>query len=266
MLSVSLGTVSMKLLNLSRVQISDNRRAIIDLIKCYQRIVSEIWKMKEKFEQRFASPEQFINLYFQYKLLLDEVRIKMQNAVVYLDNLRAELSMLSLNHLSPSTISPTNFRSLLLEIKDKLPAIMRLPSDPISDIWYFYNTLTCTSYLDGDKILIVLSIPLLDFKVRYEINKVYNFPLPLHNVTVDSETRTGITARYDIESDGLMLSTDRTKYALLSREEYTSCNNRYMTFCDPKSAIYQTNLKQTCILSLFLKHGETIKQYCKQCS
>ena len=254
---------SMTLLNLSRVQISENRRAIMDLIKCYQRIDSEIWKMKEKFEQRFASLEQFINLYFQYKLLLDEIRIKMQNAVVYLDNLRAELSMLSLNHLSPSTISPTNLRSLLLEIKDKLPATMRLPSDPISDIWYFYNTLTCTTYLDGDKILIVLSIPLLDFKERYEIYKVYNFPLPLHNVTVDSETRTGIIARYDIESDGLMISTDRTKYALLSHEEYSSCNNRYMTFCDPKSTIYQTNLKRTCILSLFLKHGENIKQYCK---
>ena len=130
--------------------------------------------------------------------------------------------MLSLNHLSASTISPTNLRSLLLEIKNKLPATMRLPSDPISDIWYFYNTLTCTTYLDGDKILIVLSIPLLDFKEGYEIYNVYNFPLPLQNVTVDSETRTGITARYDIESDGLMMSTDQTKYVLLLREEYSS--------------------------------------------
>ena len=254
---------SMTLLNLSRVHISENRRAIMDLIKCYQRLDAEIWKIKELFEQHFASLEQFINLYFQYKLLLDEIKLKMQNAVVYLDNLRAELSMLSLNHLSPSTISPSNLRSLLLEIKDKLPATIRLPSDPITDIWYFYNTLTCTTYLDGDKILIVLSIPLLDFKEKFHVYKVYNFPLPLHNVAIDSVTGTGITAKYDTEAEGLMINNDHTKYALVSQEEYSSCNNRYMTYCDPKSAIYQTNLKHTCIISLFLKHEENIKRYCR---
>ena len=112
-------------------------------------------------------------------------------------------------------------------------------------------------------ILIVLSIPLLDFKERYDVYKIYNFLLPLHNVTIHADTKTGITAKYDIESDGLMINTERIKYALVSREEYSSCNNRYMTICDPKSAIYQTNLKHTCIISLFLKQLEKIKQYCK---
>ena len=36
-----------------------------------------------------------------------------------------------------------------------------------------------------------------------------------------------------------------------------------MTYSNPKSAIYQTNLKHTCIISLFLKLKENIKRYCK---
>ena len=84
--------------------------------------------------------------------------------------------MLSLSNLSPSTISPKNLRALLLDVKDKLLASMQLPADPESNIWYFYNTLTCTAYLDGHKILIVLTIPLLDLKEIYEIYKFIIYP------------------------------------------------------------------------------------------
>ncbi len=46
-------------------------------------------------------------------------------------------------------------------------------------------------------------------------------------------------------------------------EEYHSCNNKYMKFCNPKSAIYQVNLSKSCVIALFLKHTENIKQFCK---
>ena len=45
-----------------------------------------------------------------------------------------------------------------MDVKDILPVSMQLQADPESNIWYLYNTLTCTAYLDGHKILIVLTI------------------------------------------------------------------------------------------------------------
>ena len=48
----------------------------MDLIDCFQLVDAEIWKIKEHFEKRIASMEQFINLYFQYKLLLNEIKLK----------------------------------------------------------------------------------------------------------------------------------------------------------------------------------------------
>ena len=101
-------------------------------------------------------------------VILEEIRQSTQNAFIYTENLRIELNMLSLSHLPPSTISPKNLRALLLDVKDKLPVSLQLPADPESNIWYFYNTLTCTAYLDGHKILIVLTIPLLDRKEIFE--------------------------------------------------------------------------------------------------
>ena len=83
--------------------------------------------------------------------------------------------MLSLSHLSPSTISPKNMRALLLGVKDKRPVSMQLPAYPESNILYFHNTLTCTSYLDGHKVLIVLTMHLLDGK---EIYNNHYIPLP----------------------------------------------------------------------------------------
>ena len=82
---------------------------------------------------------------------------------------------------------------------------MQLPTYPESNTWYFYNTLTCTAYLDGHKILIVLTIPLLDCKEIYEI---HNLPLP-RNKKLTSEAKTlNAGAKYDIYAEPLMINED----------------------------------------------------------
>ena len=254
---------SMTPLNLSRIQIAENRRAIMDLVECVMNLDDKIKELATYTTTHFVRLEQFVNTYFQFKLILEEIRQSTQNAFIYIENLRTELNMLSLSHLSPSTISPKNLRALLLDVKDKLPVSMQLPADPESNIWYFYNTLTCTAYLDGHKILIVLTIPLLDRKEIYEIYKIHNLPLP-KNQKLTSETKTlNAVAKYDISAEALMINEDRTKYTLLSGKDYYACNNRYMPFCNPKSPIYQINLSKSCVIALFLKNKENVQRDCK---
>ena len=171
--------------------------------------------------------------------------------------------MLSLNHLSPSTITPSNLRGLLLDISDKLLISMRLAADPVTEIWYFYNSLTCTAYLDWHTMLIVLSIPLVDRRESFDVYKIHNLPLSVHKRTSPGNTDINTVAQFNLESEALMIKNDRTKYALLTGDEFNMCNNKYMTFCNPKSAICQINLTKTCVIALFLKHPENIQQYCK---
>lgn len=254
---------SLTILNLTRVQVQENRRAILDLIVCIQKLDSKIIALQEVFQKRFERLEQFINTYLQFKLILDEIRQTSLNAMMYLENLKTELNMLSLNHLSASTISPGELRTLLLDIRDRIPATLMLAVDPIKDIWYYYNTLSCTTYLDGNKILIILTLPLLDNKDKYEIYKIHNLPISLRNATIEGRKTINMIAKYELESRALMINSDRTKYSLLTFEDYIACNNKYMKFCYIKNAIYQINLSKSCIIALFMKHKENVKQYCK---
>ncbi len=72
-----------------------------------------------------------------------------------------------------------------------------------------------------------------------------------------------MVAKYELESDAIMINNDRTKFALLTHDEYIACSNNHVMACNPKSAIYQVNLSRACILAIFLKHADNMKLYCK---
>ena len=96
--------------------------------------------------------------------------------------------MLSMHHLSTNTISSKNFKTLLFEVVSKLPNTLELPKNPKNDIWHFYQTLTCITYLEDNVIRITLKIPLMNTKQKYEVYKVHNLPMPLHHVFGESHT------------------------------------------------------------------------------
>lgn len=100
---------------------------------------------------------------------------------------------------------------------------MKLPAGPVNDIWYFYNTLTCTAYLDRHKILIILSVPLLDQRERYDIYKIHNLSLPRQNMFISGGKKIDLIAKYDLSAHAFMINEDQTKYALLSSKN--ACNN-----------------------------------------
>ena len=174
--------VSLSILNLTKMQISESRRSIMDLIIVVQKLDSKIRKLEQTFEQKFVRLEQFIHTYLQFKMILDELRLTTQDAVFYLENLKSELNMLSMHHLSTNTISPKDLKELLTEVESKLPNNFELPRSPRKDIWYFYKTLTCITYLEDNEIRMVLKILLINTRDKYEIYKIHNLPLPMHRV------------------------------------------------------------------------------------
>ena len=104
--------MSLSILNITKMQISENRRSIMDLVICIQKLDRKISNLALSFEQKFVRLEQFIHTYLQTKMIFDEINIAVQNAVFYLENLKTELNMLSLNHLSINTISPNDLKKL----------------------------------------------------------------------------------------------------------------------------------------------------------
>jgi len=90
--------------------------------------------------------------------------------------MQLQLNMLSLGHMSPSLITPGNLRTLLTDIKHRLHVQLRLPGDEIKDLWQFYKCLTCSTVLEENRIMIIISLPLISG--IYDIYKIYNLPIP----------------------------------------------------------------------------------------
>ena len=154
----------------------------MDLIIVIQKLDSKIRKLEQAFEQKIVWLEQFIHTYLQFKMILDEIRLTNQYAVFYLESLKSELNMLSMHHLSTNTVSPIDLKELLIEVESKLPDIFELSRSPCKDIWYFYKTITCITYLEDNEIKIVLKTPLINIREEYDVYKIHNLPLPMHHV------------------------------------------------------------------------------------
>ena len=170
--------MSLSVLNMTRIQVSENRRSIMDLIICIQKLEEKILKLQENLERKLTRLGQFIHTYLQFQMIFDEIKMTIQNAIFYTGNLKTELNMLALTHLSTSTISPGDLKTLLVEIQSKLAMNYELPKNPNIDIWYFYKTLSCMTNMENDQIRIVLIIPLINTKEKYDIFKVHSIPVP----------------------------------------------------------------------------------------
>ena len=175
--------------------------------------------------------------------------------MIYLEHLDMQLNMLSLGHLSPSTIAPENLRLLLLEIRAHLPPYLKLPEDPNTKLLDYYRFLSCSTLMMNDRIIIVLSVPLLDFDGDYEVYKVYNLPVPSRN-------RSGMVVEYQLEAEALAINAERTKYTVLGSGEANKCVSKLVTFCDVKNSVYPINLSRLCIVALFMKNEESIRENC----
>ena len=182
---------------------------------------------------------------------------------MYLAHLSSQLDMLSLGHVSPSIITPENLKKLLLEMQTKLPYHLTLPEDPTENLWKYYQSLSCTTILNEDRFLVIVSVPLLDRETTFEIYKVFNTPLP-YNQSIPTELQPDIVAQYRLETSALAINAEKTKYMLLNSDELNHCSTPLLSYCSVCSSVFLVNLSQRCIVSLFMNNVGKLKQFVKK--
>ena len=197
-------------------------------------------------------------MYLQLDMIIDEVKQMTQRAMFFLGNLRLQLNLLSLGHLLPSIISPTNLRALLFDIQARLPSRLKLPNDLQKDLWYLNKFLTCETVLDVDKILIFISLPLLDLNGEFKINQAISIPLQLPLASTGNSELSDMDATNDRETPNFMINIQRTSYALLSPEETQRCNDHLVYFCALETATFPINLSKLYVIALFTQNKENI--------
>ncbi|CAC5410707.1 unnamed protein product [Mytilus coruscus] len=120
--------------------------------------------------------------------------------------------------------------------------------------------LTCTTVLYNDKILAIISLPLLDSNNRFEVYKAYNLPMPMKNNSTKLLT---MVAKFDINVEYFAVNAERSKYVLLNNDEINKCTDRFTKFCKIVSPFYPITLSKNCAISLFMKKENDIDKFCK---
>ena len=113
--------------------------------------------------------KQFLTMYLKLNLITMEIKDMIQNAMLYLEHLKTQLNFLTLGRLLPSTLSPSNLRSLLLEVKSHLPTSLALTGHPKSDLWLFYQRLQISALLYENEIVVIIQIPLLEVNNQFDV-------------------------------------------------------------------------------------------------
>lgn len=254
---------SLSILNMTRMEVSENRQAIMDLVKSVHALDGKLAAFANIVQREIRENRYFLEMYLKLDLIINEIKDMIQNGMFYLEHLKTQLNFLSLGRLSQSIISPSSLRPLLIDIKSHLPTTLTLIADPIKDLFLFYRQLSTSALLADDQIIIILSIPVLHISSQFEIYRAHSLPLPVKNIQTDNIDAPDLTAVYELEADGLMIDKGRTKYALLTKSETDSCSDPSIKWCSIAKPIFPVNLARLCLVNMFLKNEEATKKYCR---
>ena len=136
---------------------------------------------------------------------------------------------------------------------------MQLPVDPTEELWKYYNALGCVTLMENDKLLILMSVPLLDRDSTFEIYQVINLPISYPR----TDQKMGAVARYRLETEYIALNLARNKFMMLPEEEASKCKADALRTCTSASPIYVTGNYNLCVLKLFKGDKGGIRRNCQ---
>jgi len=207
---------SMSLINVSRARIAEDRQTLNLIVSDMGALNDQIVNVTQRLDNRIFQLETLLPMYLQLDSMVEEIKQSLQKALIYVEHLQLQLNMLSIGKLSPSIISPLKLRDLLVDIQTRISAPLRLPGDPKADLWHFYKTLTCTTIVEEDEILVVVPAPLLDSNDDFDVYRVHNLPIPFNS---SDGVMSGSVASYRLEAGAIAVNTQRTNFVLLTRKE-----------------------------------------------
>ena len=254
---------SLSVINMTRFEVAKNRQVLIELVGSVQALDTKLEKLVSGLQKQIYETRYFLEMYLRLDLIVSEIQSMLSNAMFYLEHIKTQLNFLSLGRLSPSNLSPASMKSLLISIKSHLPPTLTLIGDSNTDLWVFYRQLKTIALIDNDQVVVIIHIPILQIISQYEIYKIFSVPLVTQGMQTDDNQISEMTATLNLESNGLMINKDRTKYTLLTDQELDKCSDPNVNWCSVASPIFPVNVAKLCIVNLFLKNRESSWKYCQ---
>ena len=153
-------------------------------------------------------------------------------------------------------IPPYSLRLLLEKVKEdmKRNPRLRLPENPIENVWSYYSLMRVTPVVMENFLAIVLTIPLVDISLQMNVYKVHNLR------TLHPELKVQFT--YELEGDYLAISKDGIYAALPSASDIRICEATDGYLCMLNQALYPVERIEWCIYALYERDYDKIGEYC----
>ena len=128
--------------NVSRHLIRENREAIRWLSLGFSTVENALENVTHVLSAQIFEADRFIQIYTQIDVMVTQIRQIIDNMYINLMNIREELSFLSLGHISPSIIPPSDLLDLLTGLRKQLPKGFKLPISSTRKLWEYYRFLS----------------------------------------------------------------------------------------------------------------------------
>ena len=253
------------IMNKSHKEIKENRQRINVINKGITELYNRMNRMADQTFRQYMRLQYFVYYYFQTEALVNNAQELVIELVHYYEDLKSQLDILSLGKITPSVITPNDFKDILLDIKNKLPKGLQLTMDPVDNLWSFYQIITSSATIFNNMIIIVLDIPLINNMDKMEIYRVINLPLPNLKImnTISKNLDFDWVASYMLETNIFAIDKARTKYALLTKNDLIGCFLNKGGFCSFVHPLYPTNINKFCVIALFMQDSHVIQNSCQ---
>jgi len=199
-----------------------------------------------------------------FLLAMLQVRNRLATMRDGLDNLSLDLIkihqyMLSLttHKVTPNLIPPTDLRSILSSVEEKLRMNpkLSLPISQKADIWSYYQFLKINAFVHQDMLIVILILPLIDKDLEFNLFKAHSLPL-LH-----PELKKVFS--YEIKNPYIAIRSDGSYLTIPLHDDILTCTISAGHFCNLNTPLYPTKSTKECVYHLLMNDKGNIKEYCK---
>ena len=129
----------------------------------------------------------------------------------------------------------------------------------MKELWKYYCVLSSTSTLEENKLLVLVSVPLLERGRMFEVYAVINLPIPFLQI----EQKHGIVAEYMVEAEFLALNCQRgVSLCCCPGKKQIGCKVDPLGTCGAANPVYLTGSNKLCVIELFRGDKGKIEENC----
>ena len=244
---------SLSIINKTEVQVAENQITIQRLTNATNIVTNELGQLNNVIRSKVIPELTALQVVAKLHDMFHVVSRALSNTEQSLLRLQEQLSQSAYGMLSMSLLRPAELVTAFKRIENKLPSDNYLPYETGDrSMLLYYKHLHPLIYSTKNKFHIIVALPIISEKAKYDIYEAITLPVPHSNLSY--------AAHYNLEADFLAMSKDEMSYTYLNRMDVTQC--RQGLVCHMKTPIFKASQYPSCLLALFKKDHTRITENC----